>query len=32
MVKNIKFQRVSPFQGGIEEPGLVYQVMECTAL
>jgi len=32
MVKNIKYERVSPLQLRIEGLGLVYQVMECKAL
>jgi len=32
MVRNIRFERVSPLQVKIEDLGLVYQVMECKAL
>jgi len=32
MVKNIKFEQISPHQGRIEDLGLVYQIIACTAL
>jgi len=31
MVKNIKFERVSPLQAELRDPGLVYHVIACTA-
>jgi len=32
IVKNIKFEQVSPHQGRIEDLGLVYHIIACTAL